>query len=178
VFYPQLFESPFNTLNPDGGMFNGKMLDYLDDEAYPFAVDIKTGDVVMGDAGTDHGAMAHSTSYNHEGRIWIDSEVIVFWNNQPEKYILEKIINKLSYNFSYDVKNFPIFPKRNEHVDWFNEPDLRKKHIERWKERQIRKNKENKQYSDSGFGSSHPKYQEIQKQKRLQPFEGFYPNLK
>ena len=183
MFYPHLYESPFNTLSPDGGMFNGNMLDYLDDEAYPFAVDIKTNKVVVGEAGDSHAHIGSSTTYNYEGRIWIDSEVIVFWNEQPDKNTLEKIIDELpgalralymGSKYVGDLKNFSIFPKKNEH----NEPDdLRKKHIERWEERKIRKNKESGRYSDGGFGSSHPKYQTKEKEKRYMYAESYYPQL-
>jgi len=181
MFYPNLSEGP------DYILINDKLLTNDDNYAHPFGtIDYKGTELIVGEVYSTHDSI---NGFYNQGRIWPKNKVISFWN-AISKDILENILYELEHYFNTfgtklihinDIKEFIIeIPDSNDSTDPENTftkytfdsyPENPKTKLE--KIRSPHKPAESK----TGWGSKHPKYQEVQKQKRMQPFEGFYPNL-
>jgi len=108
--YLKKFESP-------DGIYNKELsldLEYTDKDAVPFGYDSNI--LIIGVPRTTHAfSVLDRDDLIFPGRIWKDSKIISFWNPQPTKAELDKIVKDLNNNWNrFDKRRKPI----NIDGDW------------------------------------------------------------
>ena len=99
-----LFESPDYIINKELGLD----LDYEDKDAIPFGY--QNNIFVIGVPRKSHYySIDNRDKLKFPGRIWKNSKVISFWNPQPTKEQLDKIVNDLNNNWNrFDKRRKPV----------------------------------------------------------------------
>ena len=156
--------------------FDREGLSFEDPGAYAFGLN-SSGKLKVGDEGSFHSHL--SLQYQHyTGRIWTRfyTHAISFWA-APPKHILKSIIEQLNNHFQdenittenlileiyvnrdWKTYSFETYPEDLDSIENEDVPDR----VEHEKSPLLKKKKIN----TYGFGSEHPKYNQIQKQKRF-----------